>query len=123
MEGNDHSIIRGTTAEFVSTDGRKSRRPSMSWPRFEPDAFQIRIRRVTTRANLLCGVLLFLCFRSNGGLMVPHEQPYASSVNSGLLFILRSEARTSANGHEEGVQSPKDPCRIQLLSSHIQPLA
>jgi hypothetical protein len=44
--------------------------------------------------------------------MVPHEQPYASSVNSGFLLILRSEARTSANGHTEGVQSPKDPCRI-----------
>lgn len=55
--------------------------------------------------------------------MVPHEQPYANCVNSGLLLIFRSEARTSADGHTEGVQSPKDPCRIQLLSSHIQPLA
>jgi hypothetical protein len=55
--------------------------------------------------------------------MAPHEQPYANSVNSGLLFILRPEARTSANGHTKGVQSAEDPCRIQLLSSHIQPLA
>jgi hypothetical protein len=55
--------------------------------------------------------------------MVPHEQSYASSVNSGLLFVLRSEARPAANGHTEGVQSPGNPCRIQLLSSHIQSLA
>lgn len=55
--------------------------------------------------------------------MVPHEQSYASSLHSQLLLVLRSEARTSGDGHTEGLQPAADSGRLQLLPSPIQSLA
>lgn len=55
--------------------------------------------------------------------MVPHEQSHASSLHPQLLSVLRFEARTSVDGHAEGVQPARHPGRVQFLSSLVQSVA
>jgi hypothetical protein len=55
--------------------------------------------------------------------MVVDEQSHTSAVYSQLLPVFRLKARTSADGHEEGVQPARDPGGVQFLSSSVQSLA